>query len=87
MDNRNGGIGMSDETKAGIITAVFAAGLVTGGLIGGTIGVIIALTAVLMFVGTLYSSWLIERTEKRLARYIEHTGKAIEIEHRKQIRR
>lgn len=72
---------MSDEAKAGLLTIAFALGLAVGGLIGGAVGAIIALTDTLLFGGTLYSSWLIERTEKRLARYISHTGKAIEREH------
>ena len=78
---------MSDEMKAGILTITFVLGLMLGGLIGGSIGAVIAVTATLMFGGTLYSSWLIQRTEKRLARYIEHTGKEIEKEHSRPIRR
>lgn len=74
---------MTDETKAGILTGAFAVGLFIGGLIGGAVGAVIALTATLLFVGVLYSSWLIDRTERRLARYITHTGEQIEKEHRR----
>ena len=72
---------MSDETKAGILTVSWSIGLFIGGLIGGAVGAVIALTATLLFVGVLYSSWLIEKTERRLSRYITHTGRAIEREH------
>lgn len=77
---------MSDEIKAGLLTITFALGLMLGGLIGGAVGAIIALTATILFGGTLYSSWLIERTKKRLARYIAHTGSQIDREHNKQYR-
>ena len=71
---------MSDETKAGIITAGWAIGLFIGGLIGGAIGAMVAITATLLFAGTLYSSWLIERTTRRLSRYIKGSGEAIDRE-------
>lgn len=74
---------MTDETKAGILTIAWSLGLLTGGIIGGAAGAVIAVTATLIFTGTLYSSWLIERTERRLARYITHTGEQIEKEHRR----
>lgn len=74
---------MTDETKAGILTIAWSLGLMTGGIIGGAVGAVIAVTATLIFTGTLYSSWLIERTERRLARYITHTGEQIEKEHRR----
>ncbi len=74
---------MTDETKAGILTIAWSLGLLTGGIIGGAVGAVIAVTATLIFTGTLYSSWLIERTERRLARYITHTGEQIEKEHRR----
>lgn len=74
---------MTDETKAGILTFAWSLGLLTGGIIGGAVGAVIAVTATLIFTGTLYSSWLIERTERRLARYITHTGEQIEKEHRR----
>ncbi len=74
---------MSDESKAGILTIAWSLGLLTGGIIGGAVGAVIAVTATLIFTGTLYSSWLIERTERRLARYITHTGEQIEKEHRR----
>jgi predicted PurR-regulated permease PerM len=63
-----------------MLTTAFAVGLFIGGLIGGAVGAIIAVTATLMFAGTLYSSWLIERTEKRLRRYMKSTGEAIDRE-------
>ena len=72
---------MSDESKAGILTGAWAVGLFLGGLIGGAMGAVIAVTVTLLFVGVLYSSWLIQRTERRLSRYITHTGRAIEREH------
>lgn len=78
---------MSDETKAGILTVSWSIGLFIGGLIGGAVGAVIALTATLLFVGVLYSSWLIEKTERRLSRYITHTGRAIEREHAAEFRR
>ena len=78
---------MSDETKAGILTVSWSIGLFIGGLIGGAVGAVIALTATLLFVGVLYSSWLIEKTERRLSRYITHTGRAIEREHNRLNRR
>jgi predicted PurR-regulated permease PerM len=71
---------MSDEGKAGMLTIAFAVGLFIGGLIGGAVGAIIAITATLMFAGTLYSSWLIDRTTKRLSRYIKSSGEAIDRE-------
>lgn len=71
---------MSDETKAGILTGAWAVGLFLGGLIGGAIGAVIAVTATLLFVGVLYSSWLIERTARRLSRYIKGSGEAIDRE-------
>ena len=74
---------MTDETKAGILTIAWSLGLLTGGIIGGAVGAVIAVTATLIFTGTLYSSWLIDRTERRLARYITHTGEQIEKEHRR----
>lgn len=76
---------MTDETKAGILTVAWSLGLLTGGIIGGAVGAVIAVTATLIFIGTLYSSWLIEKTERRLARYITHTGEQIEKEHRKEL--
>jgi predicted PurR-regulated permease PerM len=78
---------MTDETKAGILTGAWSIGLFIGGLIGGAVGAVIAVTATLLFVGVLYSSWLIQRTERRLARYISHTGRAIEREHAAEFRR
>lgn len=77
---------MTDETKAGILTIAWSLGLLTGGIIGGAVGAVIAVTATLIFTGTLYSSWLIERTERRLARYITHTGEQIEKEHKKEVK-
>ena len=74
---------MTDETKAGILTIAWSLGLLTGGIIGGAVGAVIAVTASLIFTGTLYSSWLIERTERRLDRYITHAGEQIEKEHRR----
>lgn len=71
---------MSDETKAGILTGAWAIGLFIGGLIGGAIGAVIAVTVTLLFVGVLYSSWLIERTARRLTRYIKGSGEAIDRE-------
>ena len=78
---------MKDETKAGILTGAWALGLLLGAAIGGAAGGTIAITATLIFVGALYSSWLIEKTERRLARYITHTGEQIEKEHRKELGR
>ena len=78
---------MSDEGKAGMLTIAFAVGLFIGGLIGGAVGAVIAVTATLIFIGVLYSSWLIQRTERRLSRYITHTGRAIEREHAAEFRR
>ena len=78
---------MSDESKAGILTGVWALGLLIGGLIGGAIGAVIAVTATLLFVGVLYSSWLIERTARRLTRYIISAGQAIEKEHHSEYRK
>ena len=77
---------MSDESKAGILTGAWAVGLFLGGLIGGAMGAVIAVTVTLLFVGVLYSSWLIQRTKRRLERYITHTGRAIEREHRKTMK-
>jgi outer membrane lipoprotein SlyB len=78
---------MKDETKACILTGAWALGLLLGAMIGGGVGAVIALTATLLFVGVLYSSWLIEKTERRLSRYITHTGRAIEREHNRPNRR
>ena len=78
---------MKDETKAGILTGAWALGLLLGAMIGGGVGAVIALTATVLFVGVLYSSWLIEKTERRLSRYITHTGRAIEREHAAEFRR
>lgn len=74
---------MSDELKAGILTGAWALGLFVGGIVNGTVGAMIAVTATLIFCTVLYSSWLIEKTERRLARYITHTGEQIEKEHRR----
>lgn len=71
---------MTDETKAGLLTGAWATGLFIGGIVGGAIGAVIAITATLLFAGTLYSSWLIDRTTKRLSRYIKSSGEAIDRE-------
>ena len=77
---------MSDESKAGILTGAWALGLFVGGIVNGTVGAMIAVTATQIFCTVLYSSWLIDRTKRRLERYITHTGRAIEREHRKKMK-
>lgn len=71
---------MSDETKAGLLTAGWAIGIFIGGVINGAIGAMIAITATLIFGIVLYSSWLIQRTEKRLNRYINGASESIDRE-------
>lgn len=71
---------MSDETKAGVLTAGWAIMIFIGGVINGAIGAMIAITATLVFGIVLYSSWLIERTEKRLNRYISGASDSIDRE-------
>ncbi len=71
---------MSDETRAGILTGAWTIGMFIGALIGGAVGAVIAITSTLIFAGTLYSSWLIERTERRLNRYIKGAGESIDRE-------
>lgn len=77
---------MSDESKAGILTGAWALGLFVGGIVNGTVGAMIAVTATLIFCTVLYSSWLIDRTKRRLMRYIISAGQAIEREHRKTMK-
>lgn len=71
---------MSDETKAGVLTAGWAIMIFIGGVINGAIGAMIAITATLIFGIVLYSSWLIQRTEKRLNRYINGASENIDRE-------
>lgn len=71
---------MSDETKAGILTGAWAVAIFIGGLINGAIGAMIAITATLVFGIVLYSSWLIQRTERRLERYINGANENIDRE-------
>lgn len=71
---------MSDETKAGVLTAGWAIGIFIGGIVNGAVGAMIAITATLVFGIVLYSSWLIQRTEKRLNRYINEASENIDRE-------
>lgn len=71
---------MSDETKAGVLTAGWAIGIFIGGIVNGAVGAMIAITATLVFGIVLYSSWLIQRTEKRLNRYIKEASESIDRE-------
>ena len=71
---------MSDETKAGVLTAGWAIMIFIGGVINGAVGAMIAITATLIFGIVLYSSWLIQRTEKRLNRYINEASENIDRE-------
>lgn len=68
---------LDDESKAGLLTLSWAAGLIIGILVNGAAGAIIAIFSTLIFVGVLYTSWLIERVEKRLGIYIDAAGRAI----------
>jgi hypothetical protein len=71
---------MSDETKAGVLTAGWAIGIFIGGIVNGAVGAMIAITATLVFGIVLYSSWLIQRIEKRLNRYINEASESIDRE-------
>lgn len=68
---------LDDETKAGLLTLGWAIGLAAGAIVNGATGAIIAIFSTLIFIGVLYSSWLIERVEKRLGVYVNAAGKAI----------
>ena len=71
---------MSDETRAGILTGAWIIGMIIGGIVNGAVGAVIAIASTLIFALTLYSSWLIERTERRLSRYIKGAEKSIDRE-------
>lgn len=77
---------LDDETKAGLLTLGWAIGLATGAMVNGATGAIIAIFSTLIFIGVLYSSWLIERVEKRLGVYVDAAGKAITKAQQKKIK-
>ena len=69
---------MNDEIKAGILCFVYLIVLYIGCSLRGAVGAVIIGAGTLIFVGILYSSWLIERVEKRLYRYIDASDKNID---------
>lgn len=68
---------MSDETKASILVIAWIVISFLCLSTGTKAGAIAAafLTAILILI--IYSSWLIERTEKRLRRYMSHADEEI----------
>lgn len=71
---------MSDETKAGIISGAYLGFLFLGCAIfedNKTAAFILILAATLALIGILYASWLLDRKNKRLNRYIDHVDAEI----------
>lgn len=78
---------LDDESKAGLLTICWGLGLVIGIAINGGVGAAIAIFSTLIFIGVLYSSWLIERVEKRLGIYVDAAGKAITKAQEKKVKK
>ena len=68
---------MSDETKASILVIAWAVTTFLCLSTGTKAGAIAAAFISGIFFIILYSSWLIERTEKRLKRYMTHANEEI----------
>lgn len=68
---------MSDETKASILCIVWTVTTFLCLSTGTKAGAIAAAFISGIFFIILYSSWLIERTEKRLKRYMTHANEEI----------
>ena len=80
---------LTDTQKAALILIAYGAGVFLSLLAVDDARLSLALVIMLTFAVFMvfYSSWLIERTEKRTRRYIEAAGKTIRREQEREVRR